>query len=62
MTNTNKTGTLNINRLIEEAEALLLGEELTHCNNNCGHCDLPNCVDEKIQHAIHRPLVTTSSR
>jgi hypothetical protein len=60
--NHNTSGTLNFARLIEEAEALLLGEKLTDSNNNCGSCKSSSCIDKRIQHTIRRPLASASAR
>ena len=59
MNHNNSSGTLNINRLIEEAEALLLGERPQSCTN-CGDCKSDNCIDKRIKHAIRRPLATAT--
>ena len=58
MNNTNKTGTLNINRLIEEAEALLLGEHPTQPTSctDCNGCQSHSCKDNRMERAIRRPL------
>ncbi|CAN5686192.1 hypothetical protein BH09PLA1_BH09PLA1_14500 [soil metagenome] len=50
------TGTLNIARLIEEAEAQLLGEEPKSCGDHCGKCKPQSCIDKKVKHAIGRRL------
>jgi hypothetical protein len=62
MNNHNATGTLNFNRLIAEAEALLLGEQLTDGPDNRGDGRSPTCFDKKIKHTIRRPLATASAR
>ena len=62
--NNSNTGTLNFSRLIEEAEALLLGEQLTQSKScsNCGDCKSQGCIDKKIKHVIRRPLATAAAR
>ena len=61
MNNLTKTGTLNINRLIAEAEALLLGEKLGN-SNGAGASASTNCIDQRIQREIRRPLANVSIR
>ncbi len=63
--NNSNTGTLNFSRLIEEAEALLLGEQSTQSNSscsNCGNSKSHGCNDKKIKHVIRRPLATAAAR
>lgn len=62
--NNSNTGTLNISRLIQEAEALLLGEKRTQTKSctNCGDCKAQSCADKKTKHTIRQPLTTGAAR
>jgi hypothetical protein len=55
------TGTLNFARLIEEAEALLLGEQAKSCTK-CGNCDSEKCSSNKTERAIRKPMVSATAR
>lgn len=63
----NSNGTLNIARLIEEAEAQLMAEHNSSCRN-CGNCKgershfSGQCKQRDTKHVTHRPLVTTGQR
>lgn len=64
---TTKTGSLNFARLIEEAEALLIGEATAGCSN-CGNCSggksthTDRCADRtNAKLTAHRPLATAQA-
>ena len=63
---TNNFGTLNIARLIEEAEAQLIGEQQNSCSS-CGNCKSERshfserCGGRDVRNAARRELISSNA-